>query len=284
MQEKNKKKEISPELEKCRELLKELVVGIYGYRQINCYPKNEDNPAEFEIKLRNVDYVSVFQQTNIYKKNFRNIFIYTFMPPKGADVKFEIGRPDSVVKEFERQQYISRIIENTIKSFVSKDALKDIFENLTPQGNSFHVTAKSVFEVMENYDSLLGIPVICTKEQEAKCLERYSSQNVSEVQEDDSFYHGWTFERFCREYSISADKFSKPICNWLVNEMLDLFLKKEITSEELESQYKYQCEIMGEKLQDMLREEVNRKLEAGRICSSDEIKQIILIDSDTNPL
>lgn len=166
------KKGITPELIMCRELLKKLIDGIYGYRQINYDAKGITSlNNKVVINLRNNDLVSVFRQTKTYEENFRRIFMYTFEPPENMEVKFTIGKTDDV--GIGQKEYLNKIVKNTIRTFVDEESLKQIFENIASPRLCYYVTTQSIFEIMLNYNSSQGIPIICKEEQKEKCEKAF---------------------------------------------------------------------------------------------------------------
>lgn len=272
------KKDITPELRMCRELLKKLIKGIYGYKQID-YDAKGITPLNNEvvISLRNNDLVSVFMQTETYEENFRRIFTYTFAPPEDIKVKFTIGKTDDV--GIGQKEYLNKIVENTIRTFVDEESLKQIFGNIAPPRLCYYVTTQSIFEVMLNYNSSQGIPIICKEEQKEACEKAFEKYTTVDQTTDDTLYRGWNFERFCREYPSAITGFSKLIYDWLIDDMVPLFINKKLTKEELETQYHCLCESIKGKLEEKLREEITRRINDDIISSSDAVKQIILIDA-----
>lgn len=272
------KKGITPELIMCRELLKKLIDGIYGYKQIN-YDAKGITPLNNKvvINLRNNDLVSVFRQTKTYEENFRRIFMYTFEPPENMEVKFTIGKTDDV--GIGQKEYLNKIVENTIRTFVDEESLKQIFENIAPPRLCYYVTTQSIFEVMLNYNFSMGIPIICKEEQKESCEKAFEKYIAVNQTMDDTLYRGWSFERFCREYPSAITGFSKLIYDWLIDDMVPLFINKELTKEELETQYYCLCESIKDKLEEKLREEITRRINDDIMSSSDAVKQIILVDA-----
>ncbi len=255
-----------------KELLKQLIHKIYGVRQIDLSPKKGDCPKKFTIYIGGEDLVAKFKQTNTYLKHFKKIFRYSFLSAEGVTVTFE--------KQGDQSRYVNILIANVLKSFIGEETLNRILNTSAqrPKHKTYFHTKQSIFDVMADYDSFSGIPMICTDEQ----WELYQKLSDEQVEEDSSIddetVPKWNFDKFCRQYQNIIKKFAEPIHDLLVEEMMPLFFDEDITEDMIESKYEQVCTDITEKLQVMFEDEVRKNI--GKRNSADIVRQIVLVDPE----
>ena len=226
-----KKKQENSKLDLYRQKMSELIKGIFGYKQIDFEPRGEDTPKSVTIKLRHNDLVHSFSQTRIHQRNFRILFQYTFSPPDGTTVDFCIGNPNLKTIEYSRQEYIHTILINAIRFCVDEETQESILKNYTLPLNKYDVPTRSILDVMANYDSINGTPVICTAEQVKACQDKFGNQTLPADQAESGATHHFTDEEIFHDHPEAEESYLGLIGRALVDRMLPLFFDETLSDE-----------------------------------------------------
>ena len=255
-----------------------LIKGIFGYKQIDFEPKGEEKPKSVRIKLRDNDLVRSFKRSKIYQRNFRIIFQYTFAPPDGTTVDFCIGKPDlKTIKKYSRQEFIHTVLMNTILFCVDEKMQEAIFESYTLPLNKYNVTTRSIFDVMANYDSINGTPVICTKEQMQGCQDKFGKQTIQDKQTETSVEQHCTVEEIFESHPELEDDYLRMIGEVLVKEMLPLFFDETISDDVFQQRYDEVLSSLSGQIKKKLIKDAEM-LVVERKHMAKKVKQIILVD------
>ena len=273
-----KKKQENSKLDLYRQRMSELIKGIFGYKQIDFEPKGEDIPKSVTIKLRHSDMVHTFSQTRIYQRNFRILFQYTFIPPDGTTLEFRIGNSDlKSSPQKSRLEYIHTILINAIRFCVDEEMQESILKNYTLPLNKYDVTTRSILDVMANYDSINGTPVICSAEQMKACQEKFGNQTVPADQAESGVTRHFTAEEIFHDHPEAEESYLGLIGRALVDRMLPLFFDETLSDEAFQQQYAKVLSELSEQIKEKLIEDAER-IAVERKHRAENIKKIIFVD------
>ena len=283
-----KKKQENPKLDLYRQRMSELIKGIFGYKQIDFEPKGDDTPKSVTIKLRHNGIVHKFDQTRTYQRNFRILFQYTFIPPDGTTLEFRIGNPylksspkKSRPPKKSRQEYIHTILINAICFCVDEEMQESILKNYTLPLNKYDVTTRSILDVMANYDSINGTPVICSAEQMKACQEKFGNQTVPADQAESGVTQHFTVKEISEEifhdHPEAEESYLGLIGRALVDRMLPLFFDETLSDEAFQQQYTEVLSELSEQIKEKLIEDAER-IAVERKHRAENIKKIIFVD------
>lgn len=172
------------------------------------------------------------------------------------------------------------MIANVLKSFIGEETLNRILNTSAqrPKHKTYFHARQSIFDVMADYDSFSGIPMICTDEQWKLYQEMCVEQDEEESVIDEEAVQKWNFDKFCRQYQNIIKKFAEPIHDLLIEKMMPLFFDTNITEDLIESKYEQVCIVIKEKLQSLFEDEVRKSI--GKKNSAETARQIVLVDPE----
>lgn len=182
-----------------QEKLGELVISVFGFRQIDIDPKKGKQIQSYTITLTADDLVVKSNQTATYRNHFEKIFSLAFYPPQEVDVIIKRQNKGSKFNADNQPQCESviELIKNTITSFLGQE-IKELEDNTSSEStNRTHTsplddilykwatvdncskliqTDDSLFEVIRNYKDYKShgsIPFICTAAQWESARKEY---------------------------------------------------------------------------------------------------------------
>lgn len=306
-----------------KRLLGELVKKVYGSKTID-YTIQKDH---FDIMTGiGSGLVSKFSlTTDTFMKRMQTLFTYTLCDYTDKTVSISKGskKKDLILHEAqaskETKKNFAEFILKALKAFIGADEMEQILATCV-RDNDLHrmryvVTTDSIFDVMKNYSSYHGIPMLCTKEQFSECKKTFNGSYVSKTTTEENTpdvpetatgenvpaaSETTTDEKasaapetatddntpdanvpslieFFHDNPHVANSCGKLLCDRLNDVLLSIFAKEDISSEKLEADYQCASERIKRDLTDLFELE-SRKI----ICTyqDDGIKRIVIIDQD----
>lgn len=247
--------------------LKQLARALYDYSVVDY-----DERANFQIFFgTGAGLIEKFSlKSNVFRTRLEKLFLHTFTDK------------DVVFQENKRNTDARTVKKNALMYFLSEDELEKIIEQCSTRSYKKYIpTVQSIFDVMENYDSFQGVPIICTEEQLEECMKEYGNRYISNSfgEQPDNEHKRSTLKKFIRSNSDVIDTLSAYIYTLLVDELLPIFWNKDMTDEkQLELQYSQAYDSIQAQLKDKFMEEVSRKICSDEQVSEDIVNQMILVD------
>lgn len=261
-----------------KDKLKVLLKSIYTASTVNYTTKDSDT---FTVLIgTGSGIISKFTletvhgvKTDTYLESLKTLFFHSFLD---KDTEFKNSRNK---KDIERED----VIRNALLYFSDIDEINAILKTCVKDKASSHrrfvPTTESIFDVMEHYDTIQGVPIICTEAQFEACKERYENRYDSDSETDISevAVESLTFEEFCREHPDALDSLGKYIYPLLAEVMIPVFSKVNPSEEEMENDYNSAYERIKSDMTKHFESEARK-----RLCTNgvNNIKKVILIDKD----
>lgn len=261
-----------------KDKLKILFKGIYGFSTIE-FRKYNKSPTigigsgeglahTFKLKT------GKRQKTSKYLENLSELFKCTFIDDTA---QFDHGNlpSDDIRKD---------VFKNTLIYFIGEEVVSSILntclEDIKLSRRRYIPTDESIFDVMNNYERYQGVPMICTSEKLQAFKDVYENQYDTDISDtlSNTEIMDITFEEFCRKYQDVMECLGKFIYELLVDIMIPVFSKENVSEEELDADYNKAYERIKSDMTKKFETEVRKELCLNK--NFDNIKKIILIEKD----
>ena len=281
-----------------KRLLGELVKKVFGTKTIDYETKKES----FEIVTGiGSGLISKFSlTTDTFMKRMQTLFTYTLCGYTDKTVSISKGSAKNTITLHKEQAFpdteknFAEFVLKALKAFIGAKKM-ELTLAACVRDNDRHqmryvVTTDSIFDVMENYSSYRGIPMLCTKTQFPECKKAFHGSYASETTEENTPAASETatnenataanvpsLEEFFHDNPNVANSCGKLLCDLLNDVMLSIFAKEDISSEKLEADYQRASERINKDLNELFESEA-RKI----ICTyhDDGIRRIVIIDQN----
>lgn len=306
-----------------KRLLGELVKKVYGSKTVDYEEKKESFDIVTGIGSGLISKFSL--KTNRFMNRMQTLFKNTLcgctnktVSISNSSAKYEITLHEQQASPDTEKNYAEFVL-TALRAFIGADEMEQILATCV-RDNDLHrmryvVTTDSIFDVMKNYSSYHGIPMLCTKKQFSECKKTFNGSYVSKTtteentpdvpetatDENASAVSATATDEntpaasatatddntpdanvpslieFFHDNPHVANSCGKLLCDCLNDVLLSIFEKEDISSEKLEADYQCASERIKRELTDLFELE-SRKI----ICTyqDDGIKRIVIIDQD----